>query len=100
VKFTGRGGEVLVSTTYSLDGPVRLEVLDTGSGMSEATIASSLDPDHPPPPGPRTAGGMGFGLPLVRALATANGSDIEIESVEGEGTLVALVFPKDRVIPV
>lgn len=100
VKFTAPGGEVLISTHYVLDGPVRIEVCDTGAGMSEAAIRSSLDPLHPPEPGPRAEGGLGLGLPLVRELAAANGAEISIESAEGKGTSVTLLFPKNRVIPV
>jgi signal transduction histidine kinase len=39
-------------------------------------------------------------LPLVRELAAANGAEISIESAEGKGTSVTLLFPKNRVIPV
>lgn len=100
VKFTAPEGEVQISTHYVLDGPVRIEVCDTGAGMSEAAIRSSLDPLHPPEPGPRAEGGLGLGLPLVRELAAANGAEISIESAEGKGTSVTLLFPKNRVIPV
>ena len=100
VKFTAPQGEVQISTHYVVDGPVRIEVCDTGAGMSEAAIRSSLDPLNPPEPGPRAEGGLGLGLPLVRELAAVNGAEISIESAEGKGTSVSLLFPKNRVIPV
>jgi signal transduction histidine kinase len=39
---------------------------------------------------------LGIGLPLASGLAKANGARIEIDSAPGEGTAVALIFPKDR----
>lgn len=100
LKFTAAGGEVVLATHYTLDGPVRVSVADTGAGMSADAIRRLLDADNPPLPGPRPAGGLGLGLPLVRTLAAANGADVDIASAEGKGTVVTLSFAKDRVIPV
>jgi len=71
-------------------------VQDTGPGMSAEEIARALDVNAPPKPEPKQAGGLGIGLPLASGLAKANGARIEIDSAPGEGTAVALIFPKDR----
>ena len=59
-------------------------------------IARALDVNAPPKPEPKQEGGLGIGLPLASGLAKANGARIEIDSAPGEGTAVALIFPKDR----
>jgi signal transduction histidine kinase len=94
IKFTGAGGEVVVSTGYRVDGPVTLEVRDNGPGMK-------LDAGAEPVSGSSLAGpGLGLGLPLVKALAAENGAVVEIETAAGRGTAVRLVFRRDRTIPV
>jgi len=98
IRFTPRGGQVTVSSSYVLAGPVRVEVRDTGSGMSEAEIGRifSAEPGMARRDGERS----GFGLPLVISLADANGASVAIGSTPGTGTRVSVIFDKDRVVPV
>ena len=44
IKFTGAGGQVIVSTALTDAGEVVLRVRDTGIGMSEKDIATALEP--------------------------------------------------------
>jgi signal transduction histidine kinase len=97
VKFTKSGGEVRVVTGLGFDRSVFVAVQDTGPGMSPEQIARALDTEEPPRLERKEAGGLGIGLPLAQSLAKANGARLEIDSVPGEGTAVALIFPKDRV---
>jgi signal transduction histidine kinase len=97
IKFTKPGGEVRVVTGLGFDRSVFVAVQDTGPGMSADEIARALDANAPPRPERKEAGGLGIGLPLASSLAKANGARLEIDSTRGEGTVVALVFPKDRV---
>ena len=108
VKFTKSGGAVTISTRCDSGGPVRIEVADTGPGMSMAEIARALDPVRPVTLAPRQtdgtprdlSGGMGLGLPLVRSLVEASAGRLEIESAPGKGTRVVVSFPRNRLIPV
>jgi signal transduction histidine kinase len=97
LKFAKAGGEVRVVTGLGFDRSVFIAVQDDGPGMSAETIARVLDSEAPPKPARQEAGGLGIGLPLALALAKSNGARLEIDSTEGEGTVVALIFPKDRV---
>ena len=74
VKFTGPGGQVIVSTSLAESGEALLRIRDTGEGMSEEELATALKPfrqiataDARP-----TATGTGLGLPLTKALVEAN----------------------------
>lgn len=99
IKFTKKDGEVRVVTGLGFDRSVFVAVQDTGPGMSPEEIARALDANAPPRPERKEAGGLGIGLPLASSLAKANGARLEIDSTLGEGTVVALIFPKDRVVP-
>ena len=100
LKFTAAGGAVKVVTRCAADGPITIQVRDTGSGMTGAEIARSLSAPARPGRSRGRAGGLGLGLPLVRSLAEANGARLTIESTPGRGTAATITFAKNRMIPV
>jgi PAS domain S-box-containing protein len=97
IKFTGVGGQVIVSTARSDDGEVVLRVRDTGVGMSEQDIAVAMEPFRQLATSARWgSGGTGLGLPLTKALAEANRASFKIRSAVNTGTLVEVAFPGAR----
>jgi len=99
IKFTGVGGQVIVSTARSDDGEVVLRVRDTGVGMSEQDIAVAMEPFRQLATSARWgSGGTGLGLPLTKALVEANRGTLHITTAPHEGTLVEVVFPVTRVL--
>ena len=77
IKFTGAGGQVIVSTALTDAGEVTLRVRDTGIGMSEKDIATALEPFRQlATSGRGGSGGTGLGLPLTKALAEANRAEL------------------------
>jgi signal transduction histidine kinase len=97
VKFTPRGGTVTVVLAHEHDGGVRVEVLDTGIGMTEAEMAVAMEPfgqvanTHV-----RQHDGTGLGLPLARALAELHGATFTLDSRPGKGTRAAFRLPPSR----
>ncbi|HXZ67240.1 MAG TPA: ATP-binding protein, partial [Alphaproteobacteria bacterium] len=98
VKFTPSPGSVTIKTTHDMLEGVRIEVSDTGIGMAPRDLERALEPyaqvhqrhanDEP---------GTGLGLPLAKALTEANHAQFTIESTEGKGTRVSIVFPAAQV---
>ena len=78
IKFTGPGGQVIVSTAITDSGEVVLRVRDTGVGMSEKDIEAALEPfRQTATSGSWGSGGTGLGLPLTKALAEANRANFQ-----------------------
>ena len=99
IKFTGAGGQVIVSGQTRPSGEFVLRVKDTGVGIAPEALAIALTPfgrahdnEHP------EIGGTGLGLPLTKALAEANRARFEITSKPEKGTSVEIVFPVNRVL--
>jgi len=94
IKFTGAGGQVIVSTAQSGTGEIVLRVRDTGIGMDEKELGVALEPFRQLATAARWGSdGTGLGLPLTKALAEANGARFTITSKVNDGTLVEVAFP-------
>jgi PAS domain S-box-containing protein len=99
IKFTGPGGQVIVSTVFSDAREAVLRVRDTGAGMSDKDIQAALEPfQQSAISGSYGSGGTGFGLPLTKALAEANRANFSIKSAPNAGTLVEIAFPPSRIV--
>ena len=99
IRFTPAGGQIIVSTSCAADGAVYLRFRDSGIGMSEDEIAIAMKPFEQVGPSQRTRGeGTGLGLPLTKALVEANRAQFSLSSTPGEGTLVEILFPPQRVL--
>ncbi len=73
---------------------VCLSITDSGSGMSEETLARALEPFFTTK-GPGK--GTGLGLPMVHGLAAQSGGRLLLRSTEGVGTTAELWLPVARV---
>jgi signal transduction histidine kinase len=72
---------------------VRVDVIDTGHGMNEATLAKAMEPFF------TTKGvgkGTGLGLSMVHGLTAQSGGALHISSQLGKGTVVTLWLPQAR----
>ncbi|RVU37974.1 PAS domain-containing protein [Hwanghaeella grinnelliae] len=99
IKFTPKGGAVSVFTEDREDGRLALGVKDDGVGMSLEEISQALEPFTQVGGSVlNTQEGSGLGLSIVKGLIEQHGGTIDIASKPGEGTIVRLIFPKDRTL--
>ncbi|WP_299866282.1 ATP-binding protein [uncultured Hoeflea sp.] len=99
IRYTPSGGQIVVSTSYETAGNVVIRIRDTGVGMNRKELEQAMKPFGQVGPGPRQRGeGTGLGLPLTKAMVEANRAQFDIVSAPGEGTLVSISFPPQRVL--
>ena len=99
IRYTPSGGQIVVSTSYEPAGNVVIRIRDTGIGMNRKELEQAMKPFGQVDPGPRQRGdGTGLGLPLTKAMVEANRAQFDIVSTPGEGTLVSIAFPPQRVL--
>ncbi len=98
LKFTDRGGSVVVSARQRADGWAEIEIRDTGSGMRPEDIPRALEPFQQVDSGHlRKTPGTGLGLPIAKGLVEAHGGRLEITSALGRGTTVHIGLPPPAV---
>ncbi len=98
IKFTGEGGKVHIGVrTREEAGEVShfiISIRDSGIGMARADIDKAFQSFGQIDSGlNRKYEGTGLGLPLTKKLMDLHYGTIDIESDQGKGTLVTLVFP-------
>lgn len=100
IRAAGEGGKVSVGAQRSpANGGVRIRVLDTGSGMSERQVQASLQLfEQVESPMDRRHEGLGIGLPLCRHLVRLHGGTLEIDTRPGQGTVVTVDLPSQRIL--
>ena len=94
-KFTGRGGEVVVSVDAE-DHLVHLRVRDTGVGIAPERVQAVFDPFVQVDRQVEDTGerGVGLGLAISRDLAVAMGGALTVVSTVGEGSTFTLTLPR------
>jgi two-component system sensor histidine kinase ResE len=95
VRFNRPQGKIAVSTRLS-DGAIRVEVRDTGPGISEAELPHIWERFHRGEPSrARGEGGTGLGLAIVRSLVSAHGGTVSVVSAVGEGSTFSFTLPAE-----
>jgi signal transduction histidine kinase len=84
-----KGGGTLGVTVRRDRSAALIEIRDTGHGMSPEVMERAMEPFFTT----KGTNGTGLGLAEVYGVMKRHNGRVEIESEEGEGTLVRLVFP-------
>ena len=100
LKFTARGGSVLVSVQLLSTGAATVTVRDTGVGISSDELPRIFDrfcgtEGLAAANRAARATGSGLGLAIVKSIVDMHAGRIVVESLPGEGTSFALTFPAD-----
>jgi signal transduction histidine kinase len=94
-KFTDRGRIALILSKDNDE--IRLTVADTGKGMTQEQINAVLDSsEHGYDVEMNGVASSGLGLRIVKALVTQFHGSLSISSKKGEGTIVAVSLPLNR----
>jgi len=79
---------------------IRLDVVDTGLGISPDEIGSIFEEFHQANAGSTRPEGLGLGLSIVKRTAELLGCSLEVQSKPGEGSVFSVVVPKGERISI
>ena len=92
IKYTDKG-EIAVRLS-KIDKWVKIEVEDTGIGISESQLGKIFDRFYVVDKSrSRKSGGTGLGLSIVRQIVMMHNGSIDVESVVGQGTKFVVRLP-------
>ncbi|AMD02761.1 sensor histidine kinase [Halomonas chromatireducens] len=93
VAYTPKYGRIEVRL-QARAGRARLEIVDTGPGMSEAQLARAFERFYRGDPSrQRHQAGAGLGLAIIDEVARQHGGEAQLFSREGEGTRLVVTLP-------
>lgn len=81
------GGTLGVATERTADA-LRLDISDTGAGMSEEQTKNIFEPFYTTKPQ-----GLGLGMPFAKKIVAQHGGTISFDSRPGEGTTIRVELP-------
>lgn len=98
VKYSDKGGEIIVAAKMNDDDNLEIIVSDQGAGIPEDRIQEAMEPfgqihDHTQSSPYQSTG---LGLPLAKAMTEMHEGSLGLKSQIGVGTEVTLTFPKSR----
>jgi len=84
------GGNLTLRTSASSDGQLKIEVQDTGVGISPENMHKLFTPFFTTK---REVKGVGLGLAVSYGIIQRHQGRIEVQSKEGEGTTFTIYLP-------
>ena len=98
IKYTPADGTVRLRARARGPRHVEIQVQDTGVGIPRESLPHVFERFYRADPSrmraQRGGGGAGLGLSIAKSMVEAQGGAISIDSVQGSGTTVTLVFPR------
>lgn len=93
VKYNRQGGSVCVGAGRTPSGSVRIEVRDTGRGLTADQVGRLFQPFERLDAADLGVEGTGIGLALAKRLVELMGGSIHVESEPGVGSTFAVELP-------
>ncbi|MHB2025036.1 MAG: sensor histidine kinase [Elusimicrobiota bacterium] len=95
VKYTPQGGTVAAGTMQDdkNTGFIRVFVRDTGIGLNPEEKERIFSGYYRSERGKKLAKGFGVGLSLAKGIIEAHGSELEVESEQGKGSIFSFLLP-------
>ena len=94
MKYTEKGDTVTIKTSEK-DGKCRLEILDTGIGISDETISHMFDRFYREDKArSRETGGSGLGLSIAKSIVLEHGGTIKAKHNQPKGTIIEIKLKK------
>ena len=84
----GNGGSVLINLSNADENSVKVEITDTGCGISPGDISKVFEPYFS-----TKETGTGLGLAIVKKAIDDHGGTISVASKEGSGTTFTIILP-------
>lgn len=84
-------GGALSITVDQTDETVRIEIVDTGSGISEEESKKIFEPFYT-----TKEQGLGLGMPYSKKIIDQHGGTISLDSQPGEGTTISIALPAGK----
>lgn len=96
IKYNKQGGKAQIDVSDTPEG-VLLSVSDTGIGIPSESAERVFERFYRVDKSrSRKIGGTGLGLSIVKHGAALHGAKISLESSEGVGTTISILFPKQK----
>lgn len=95
IKFSNRGSEVTISSSYDRSGFVHLYIRDMGVGMLEENALTAFDGANTSLRGTMNEKGTGLGLMVCKEFMERNDGDITVKSKIGKGTVFTIYIPTE-----
>lgn len=93
IKFTPSGGRVHIDARVLDDRHIKMNVSDTGCGISEEHMSKIFDKFYRVEPGSGPVPGSGLGLAIAKGLIELHGGTIGVESAPGKGSHFYFTLP-------
>ena len=99
VRYTPRGGALMLAIEPRHDGAITVSVSDTGIGIPADQLERVFEPFRQVDDARvRKSGGLGLGLNIAKAFADLHQAELGLASVVGRGTTARLVLPASRLV--